>query len=202
MMTNGDWGSLWTSVTAAATTAASATVDAVKQGSEVAGKYTEKAVNEAGRMATQTRLRAEISLLHDRIEQVKRRWGQNAYTAMVAGDMATVNQHLDIAKAEMESLMLELAEKRSELSVLDGEPAAVAYPYYSAAVGGAWTGVPVPPSTFESTPTSRAPPAAADPLYTVATEGPAEVPVGEPVSAPPVAGIAPGAADPLMQEAV
>ena len=81
------------------------------------------------------RLHAEISLLHDRIEQVKRRWGANAYTAMVsascptlweplnsrdagpcllrcacqvAGDMATVNQHLDIAKAEMESLMLEV----------------------------------------------------------------------------------------------
>ena len=52
---NGDWGSIWNSVAAAATTAASATVDAVKQGSEVAAKYTEKAVNETGRMAAQTR---------------------------------------------------------------------------------------------------------------------------------------------------
>ena len=50
-----DWGSLWSSVSEAATKAASATVDAVKQGTEVAGAYTEKAVNEAGRMASQTR---------------------------------------------------------------------------------------------------------------------------------------------------
>ncbi|KAL1500672.1 hypothetical protein AB1Y20_013319 [Prymnesium parvum] len=169
-----DWGSIWSSVRDAATTAANATVDAVKQGSEVAGKYTEKAVHEAGRMATQTRLRAEIAMLDDRMEQVKKRWGANAYSAMVAGDMATVHQHLDVAKAEMESLMLELAEKRSELAVIDGEPA-TAYPDYSAAVG-ARTGVPVPPMTAPQAELCDTDDAG------FATSNP--VPVGEPYEAP------------------
>lgn len=197
-----DWGSIWSSVRDAATTAASATVDAVKQGSEVAGKYTEKAVSEAGRMATQTRLRAEISMLHDRIEQVKRRWGANAYTAMVAGDMTTVQQHLDIAKAEMESLMLELAEKRSELAVLDGDPA-TAYPDYSAAVGGARVGVPVPPmSSHDAAPAPGPPvPVTEGTAPELPSDVPADVPVGQPVE-PPVAGFAPSAADPSTQEAV
>ena len=167
-----DWGALWSSVKKGAADAA----DVLKSGAEIAGQYTEKAVNETGRMASQARLHAEISLLQDRIELVKRRWGEKSYDAMVSGDMAVVSRHLDVAKAEMESLMLEMAEKRSALAAIErGEDDAGAYPDYAAATGG--SAVPVPPmAAFVDPPVVTG---------TVPSGFPTAVPVGDPLLSPP-----------------
>jgi hypothetical protein len=207
-----NWGSsIWDSVKKGADAAA----DALKNGAEIAGQYTEKAVNETGRMAHKARLQAEIALLQDRIATVKKRWGEKSYDAMVSGDMATVNRHLDVAKAEMESLMLEMAEKRSELAAVEIGEHASSSPDYSTAAAG--PSVPVP-TAFAEPPSEVFPPppppmaAYAAPVVEgavpAAIEVPVAVPVGDPLAAPPSAppplppSSSPAADEPASTEAV
>ena len=97
----------------------------------------------------------------------------------------------------------QLAEKRSELAVLEGEPTSP-YPDYAAVVGGARSGIPVPPmsSLDAASPPFPEPPVMAGAVPAEVTSVPSEIPVGEPVVEPPVAGFAPSSADPLMREAV
>ena len=104
---------------------------------------------------------------------------------------------------------MQLAEKRSELAVLEGEPATGAYPDYSAAVGGApRAGVPVPPMSTHETPP---PPPGENTASHIPVGEPVAPPVALPIAPPaeppvepPVAGIARASVDvdPLTQEAV
>jgi hypothetical protein len=116
----------------------------------------------AERAAKQTKLKADILLIENKLKTLKMEFGKDVYPAMAAGDRQTTETLFMTTKGKVEAMEAEIAQKKAEIETLKtpgnsnappvGPPPGGMAPPVGPPPGGPPPGEPALPPGWKSTP--------------------------------------------------